>query len=104
MMYCETCGELFEEREAENNIEVLFHDELDEGPRSEYLSYKTCPHCGSEEIFYADQCPLCGRWHKPVKGHSFCKDCVKEADKLIDVLAKRGNRERALDLITEVFA
>lgn len=68
--YCNECGEFFSEDEADCVSD--FHAELIGmgGDCSE--TFMVCPHCGSDDFDYANECELCG---DPIQDGHFCEDC-----------------------------
>lgn len=82
MYYCEDCGAIFSDEEAEIK-EYYSTEEVWGAMRTVVERECFCPDCGagSEEFSEAEQCVKCGDWVAPpneLDEDGLCKDCVGE--------------------------
>lgn len=65
MYYCIHCGNSFDRADAKNYDPCT-------GLWEEY-----CPNCGSEDFEEAEQCAICGEWHKvDYLENGVCDECI----------------------------
>lgn len=81
---CMECGEVFDETDAEFDIEY----DSGEGSRGGIVySTMVCPCCRSEDIEEAKECPICGEHHGG--DDDICDNCAEEIrNAWDDLLAK----------------
>lgn len=86
MLKCKECGQVFDDDE----IVRVKDDPSPDGVSltSGYYEYWECPHCGSDELIEANECPMCGEWFAEDEGLTICAECQKE---LLDELEKIRN-------------
>lgn len=75
MLKCENCGKIFDERELFFKKEPLC--QIDGVWQHE--EFAVCPHCHSEEVEEAEQCPICGEWEAETEMtyDGVCNTCSK---------------------------
>ena len=71
MMFCENCHTAVSEDDVIIKSECL--GECHGVPAWNY--YDTCPHCGSDEIYEAQTCPVCGEAYGGVE--DLCDNCLE---------------------------
>lgn len=84
---CKNCGKVLDE---EDLVVRLYSPETRYEP-AEYTDPE-CPDCGSEDIWDAEECPICGEYYIKDDGGAICPDCEEAIMAAIDDLAKNLNK------------
>jgi len=99
---CKTCGNSCNEDELVVKLirsnDWYSPDEYDD-PR--------CPECGSDDVWEAEECPICGEYYIKEDGGAICPDCEEAIMEAIDDLAKNLNKyepQQAKDEIINFIA
>ena len=100
---CNECDKIFEEDEA------IYEEERDTGEGGYggvIYSWPTCPHCGSECLNEAEECPVCHDDFNPDEGE-ICALCKKDISALwLNLLSNLPNADvdAVVTYIAEVLA
>ena len=67
---CYHCDNVFDEQDAGWDCEMIGEGSM-RGPQW----YNTCPNCGSDEIYEAQTCPICGEAYGGTE--DYCDNCLE---------------------------